>query len=256
MCRLIVLFAVLSQAIFAYSQNTLGPIGQWREHYNNKSIFHIVKGDKIYGASRNQVFSIDSKRQVELFGKSNGLNEVGISTMAWDELNQQLVIAYNNSNIDILKGDNVYNINDIVISNLYSNKKINDIKILNQWALISTNFGIVVVDLVKHEVKDTWFPNNNRQPTVTYQTTISKDSLYAITEDGLYSSPLKNNWITPNGWYFFKPYQNLGLNKISSNSNMIAVYNNDNVYQYPLTDAVLKNKIGNIKQVTITKAGL
>ena len=195
MFRSILLFALLSQTIFANSQNTLGPIGQWREHYNNKSIFHIVKGDKIYGASRGQVFSIDSKKQVELFGKSTGLNEVGIAAMAWDALNQQLVMAYNNSNIDILKGDQVFNVNDIAISNLYGNKKINDIQILNQWALVSTNFGIVVVDLVKHEVKDTWFPNNNRQPTLTYQTTITKDSLYAITEEGLFSCSLKNYWI-------------------------------------------------------------
>jgi ligand-binding sensor domain-containing protein len=256
MFRSILLFAILSQTIFANSQNTLGPIGQWREHYNNKSIFHIVEGDKIYGASRGQVFSIDSKKQVELLGKSTGLNEVGIAAMAWDALNQQLVMAYSNSNIDILKGDQVFNVNDIAISNLYGNKKINDIQILNQWALVSTNFGIVVVDLVKHEVKDTWFPNNSRQPTVTYQTTHTKDSLYAITENGLYSCLLKNNWIVPNGWRFFEAYQNLGLNKISSNTTTIAVYNKDNVYQFPLTDPILKNKIGTIKQVSITKEGI
>ncbi len=256
MFRPLLLFVLLSQTIIANSQNELGPIGQWREHYNNKSIFHVVKGDKIYGASRGQVFSVDSKKQVELYGKSTGLNEVGIATMAWDDLQQQLVIAYNNSNIDIIKEDEIFNVNAIAISNLYGNKKINDIQILNQWALISTNFGIVVLDLVKHEVKDTWFPNNNRQPTITYQTTFTKDSVYAITEDGLFSSPLKNNWITSNGWHLFEPYQNLGLNKISSNTSTIAVYNHDNVYQFPLTIPILKNKIGAIKQVNITKEGL
>jgi ligand-binding sensor domain-containing protein len=256
MFRPLLLFVLLSQTIIANSQNVLGPIGQWREHYNNKSIFHVVKGDKIYGASRGQVFSVDSKKQVELYGKSTGLNEVGIATMAWDDLQQQLVIAYNNSNIDIIKEDEIFNVNAIAISNLYGNKKINDIQILNQWALISTNFGIVVLDLVKHEVKDTWFPNNSRQPTITYQTTFTKDSVYAITENGLFSSPLKNNWITSNGWHLFEPYQNLGLNKISSNTSTIAVYNHDNVYQFPLTIPILKNKIGAIKQVNITKEGL
>ena len=256
MFRPILLFALLSQTIFANSQNTLGPIGQWREHYNNKSVFHVVKGDKIYGATRGQVFSVDSKKQVELFGKSTGLNEVGIAAMAWDDLQQQLVIAYNNSNIDILKGDQVFNVNAMAISNLYGNKKINDIQILNQWAIVSTHFGMVVLDLVKHEVKDTWFPNNNRQPTLTYQTTFTKDSLYAITEDGLFSTPLKNNWITSNGWHLFEPYQNLGLNKISSNTSTIAVYNKDNVYQFPLTVPIQKNKVGTIQQVNVTKDGL
>ncbi len=255
MFRFLLFFSFLLQAGRTAAQNSLVPIGQWNEQYNNKSVQHIVKGDKVYGASSNQVFSINSKKMIELLGKSTGLHEIGIAALAWDDLNQQLIIAYNNSNIDIVKGDNIFNINDIVVSNLYANKKINDIKILNQWALVATNFGMVVVDLVKHEIKDTWFPNNNRQPMLTYQTALTKDSLYAITEEGLYSSAIKNNWINPNGWNKLATYQNLGITKISSNGTIVVAYNTNRVYQYPSTNPVISNKIGNIQQVTVTKEG-
>ena len=114
----IFIFLMLHQFEKIDAQNSLGAIGQWREQYNNKSVQALLKGDKIYGATTHQIFSIDSKKNVELIGKSNGLNEIGIAAMAWDDLNQQLVIAYKNSNIDIIKGDNIYNINDIVVSNL------------------------------------------------------------------------------------------------------------------------------------------
>jgi len=244
----------LSQFEKIEAQNSWGAIGQWREHYNNKSVKDIIKGDKIYGATTNQVFSIDSKKNVELIGKSNGLNEIGIAAMAWDELNQQLIIAYNNSNIDILKGDNIYNINDILVSNLYANKKINSIKIWNGWALLSTNFGIVVVDLIKHEIKDTWFPNNNRQAMVTYQIALTTDSLYAITEEGLFSTVIKNNWIGLNGWNTLTKYNNLGLNKIVSNANTVIVYNSQSLFQLPSITSLYTTN-ATIHQVNWTAAG-
>lgn len=91
---------------------------------------------------------------------------------------------------------------------------------------------------------------------VTYQTALTKDSLYAITEDGLYSSSIKNNWININGWNKLTAYQNLGLTKISSNGTIVAAYNNNNVYQFPLINPIVSNKSGNISQVTVTKEGV
>ena len=256
MCRVLIIFILLfHNATLSQAQSNFGAIGQWREQYNNKSVQHIIQGDKIYGATTHQLFSIDNKKNIELLGKSTGLHEIGIAAMAWDELEQQLVIAYKNSNIDIIKGDNIFTINDMVLSNLYANKKINDIKILNQWALIATNFGIVVLDLKKHEIKDTWFPNNNRQAIVTYQTAITKDSLYAITEEGLYSAAIKNNWVAINSWNILKAFQNLGLKKISSNINLVTVYNDKNIFQLPSTNPIINTSTRNIKHVTIAKDG-
>jgi hypothetical protein len=256
MLRSLILVALLlNQITNSHAQNKLGAIGEWREQYNNKSVQHLIKGDKVYGATTHQLFSIDNKNNIEWLGKSTGLNEIGIAAMAWDELEQQLVIAYNNSNIDIISGDNIYNINDIVLSNLYPNKKINDIKILNQWAFISTNFGIVVLDLKKHEIKDTWFPNNNRQAITTYQTAITKDSLYAVTEEGVYSAAIKNNWVAINSWNHLITYQNLGIKKISSNKNQVALYNNNSVFQLPSIQPIFNAANSYIKHLIIDKDG-
>jgi len=111
----------------AEAQSIKGPLGQWREHYNNKSVQHLTKGDLLYGATANQIFSIDAKNNITLLGKSNGLHEIEIASIAWDKEQLQLIIAYANSNIDIVKGDAIFSINDIYLSNLYPNKKINNI---------------------------------------------------------------------------------------------------------------------------------
>ena len=236
------------------AQNFSPSLGSWREHYNNKSIRHVVKGDILYGSTTHQVFSIDAKNNIHLWGKSNGLHDVEVAAIAWDPIQAQLIIAYNNSNIDLIKGDEIFSISDIYLSNLYSNKKINSIQVVGSYALLSTNFGIVVLDLLKHEIKDTWFANNTRQALVTYQTTTTSDSLYAITEEGIFSTALKNNYITTNTWKKMNGY--VECNQLSSYNNTIYAIGNKNIYQLPQTTSLYYQNQGTIKHVTANKDGL
>ena len=112
-----ILFAFL--VIGSNAQNKLGPIGQWRAHFDNHSIEHIVKGgDYVYAASPYQIISIDSKKNNYWIDKTNGLSDININHLAWDEIQQQLVIVYTNSNIDILKGDQIFNVNALQLTNL------------------------------------------------------------------------------------------------------------------------------------------
>jgi hypothetical protein len=236
------------------AQSSIGPLGQWREHYNNKSVLHLVNGNYLYGATTNQVFSIDAKNNIQFLGKSNGLHEIEIATISWDPTQSQLMIAYKNSNIDIVKGDEIFSIADIYLSKLYANKKINSIQILGPWALISTHFGIVVVDLIKHEIKDTWFTNNARQAVITYQTISTSDSLYALTEDGLFSTALKNNYITNNQWKKINGY--VSIKKISSFNNSVYAIGNKNIYQLPNNAPIYQTSTDSINNAFAHKEGL
>ena len=244
----------LSIYLQASAQTSIGPLGQWREHYNNKSVLHVVKGDNLYGATTNQVFSIDAKNNIQLLGKSNGLHEIEVSSIAWDPIQSQLMIAYKNSNIDLVKGDEIFTIADIYLSKVYANKKINSIQILGPWALVSTNFGIVVVDLIKHEIKDTWFTNNTRQSIITYQTISTTDSLYALTEEGLFSTALKNNYITSNQWKKIYGYPN--LKKLSCFNNTIYAIGNRYIYQLPLITPIYQTNNDSINNAIAHKDGL
>ena len=135
--RLTIFIFFISLALISLGQNELGGIGQWREHYNNRSVTQLgiaknTNGNKkIIGATTQQVFSITATNKVALLGKSNGLHDISIACSAWDDAQSQLIIAYNNSNIDIVKGDQVYPITDLLLSNLYPSKKINQIYLLN-----------------------------------------------------------------------------------------------------------------------------
>ena len=240
--------------LHASAQSSIGPLGQWREHYNNKSVQYVVKGNDLYGATTNQVFSIDAKNNIQFLGKSNGLHEIEIAAIAWDPIQSQLIIAYKNSNIDIVKGDEIFSIADIYLSKVYANKKINSIQILGPWALVSTHFGIVVVDLIKYEIKDTWFANNNRQATITYQTISTADSLYALTEEGLFSTALKNYYINSNQWKKINGYT--GIKKLSTYNNIVYAIGNKNIYQLPKTDPIYQSSNDSIRNAYAHKEGL
>lgn len=187
-----------------YAQNEIGAIGSWREHYNNSNITQAVKGDRIYLVAKNQLIAYnESNGQIEYIGKSSGLHEIGIQKIAWDSKTEQLLVAYTNSAIDIVKRDQVYLINDIKTTTLYNNKQINNIKIANGLAFIETAFGIVVIDLSRHEIKETWqnkdlaqvenkyqLSNINNTASITFQT----DSI-----KGIAIAPNLNKWIALGG---------------------------------------------------------
>ena len=175
------------------AQLQLGPVGSWRAHFSNESIQQVIKGDLLYVAAANQIIQIDSKKQVSYLNTTTGLHSTGINKIAWHPIENQLVIAYKNSRIDIVQGDQITLIDDIQNSNLYADKTINDLIVLNNNAYISCNFGIVVIDLLKKEIKSTIFPNNNRQTVKVFQMLMYQNKYFALTENGIWSSSLNQN---------------------------------------------------------------
>ncbi|MBC7614479.1 MAG: hypothetical protein H7202_00280, partial [Pedobacter sp.] len=199
----------LSTIIFhlpSVSQNALVPIGYWREHLNYQSAQQVVKGDKIYCATTNNVFSVDADNNAERYSKVNGLNDFGVSAIAWDDATQQLVIAYTNSNIDVLKNGTVKNISDVKRSTVTGNKTINSIYCSGGFAYLCSGLGVIVINLTKYEVKDTWLIGNNGNQIGINGLVNDGSFWYAATDEGLKkvninAANLSNyiNWLNVSG---------------------------------------------------------
>ncbi len=186
------------------AQNSIGAIGTWREHYNNFNIQQVIKGDQYYIASKNQLIVYnETTGKIGFLGKSDGLHEIGIQTIAWDAQNEQLIIAYTNSAIDIVKGDQVYLINGIKNTSLFNNKEIKSIRISKGLGFVETGFGIVVIDLTLHEIKETWQNKDLTQAEKIYSLSsipylknieVIKDSI-----KGIAIAPDLSKWINISG---------------------------------------------------------
>ncbi|MFA8298702.1 MAG: two-component regulator propeller domain-containing protein [Hyphomicrobiales bacterium] len=150
-----ILFMILSStSIYAQSSG----IGTWSEQLSFKDVIRLAEvRDKIYCATTNAVFYYDqSDNSIGKLTKVNGLNDFGIVEMGYSKKHDALLIVYQNANIDILHKDEIINLPDIKIKENISNKKINSLFIKDDIAYLECGFGIVLIDLAKKEVEDTW----------------------------------------------------------------------------------------------------
>jgi hypothetical protein len=246
----IVTILFIALVICSNAQNKLGPIGQWRAHFDNHSIEHVVKGGAfIYAASPYQIIRINNRNQRYWIDKTNGLSDIHIRELAWDDNEAQLIIAYENSNIDILNGDEVYNINAVQLTNLYPDKKINGIRTYKRWALLATNFGIVQIDLITHEIKDSWFPNNNQQAVATYDVLIAHDSVFATTANGLWATGINTNSLVRNNWSRLTQYDQYQVKKLTQLQGNLFMHTDNALFQLPLTNPIIQLNNASIQYI-------
>lgn len=190
------------------AQEPIPPIGQWREHLPYNSAIDVTAGDgKVYCATPYSLFSVTiAGNTVERFSRVTGLSETGVSAINYDEGNKKLLIAYSNSNIDIIYRNDIYNVPDIKRSTIIGDKNIYNIYPLGKNYYISTGLGVVVIDGDRYEVKDSWFIGNGGNQVKVNGFTSDGTYFYAATEEGLKkvarNSPnLANysNWQTVSG---------------------------------------------------------
>ena len=91
-------------------------LGQWRTHlpYNYCNLVEATD-DKVFGSSTGGLFTYNlMDNSVELLSKIDGLSDNGISAMRWSNDLQTLILAYQSSNIDIIRDGLILNMPDIM----------------------------------------------------------------------------------------------------------------------------------------------
>lgn len=227
-CRTLLLIAIWLMGYLLMSLNTraqLPPIGQWREHLNYQQTIQVVKGSQLYCATTKALFSIDDNNELTRYSKVTGLNDIGIRCIGWDAGTNQLVVAYNNSNLDLLKGSIIHNIRDITKSAIAGDKSIQQIFCNNGLAYLASGLGIIVTDLNRREIKDTWIIGNNGNQVKVNGFTLHNNFFYAATEEGLKTaSTTVNNPANFSNWTLVS-----GAHQLPTGSIKNAIVANNNV---------------------------
>jgi hypothetical protein len=152
-------------------------------------------GSRIYCATPFSLFYYDKDdNSIQRVNKINGLSDIGISTINYNKEYHVLVIAYSNANIDLIKNNTIINISDIKRASILGNKTINDIYFIGPYAYLSCGFGIVVLDVNKEEIHDTYYIGaNGGQVNVLGLTKDDHDTLFVATEHGIYLAYAKSS---------------------------------------------------------------
>lgn len=170
-------------------------IGEWRDHNSFVAARHVcVAQSEVYAATRMALFRYRPEgKEVIPMTKSNGLTDVGISAMAYDQATQCLAVAYANSGVDLMQGGKVYHIADIRYSGQGGDKKIYHIRFDGDNVYLATGFGIVVVDARRHEVAETYYLGPDGESGVVYDVAFTEGHIVAGTDNGLMSAPRGSN---------------------------------------------------------------
>jgi Two component regulator propeller len=234
MVKLYTLFFLFFGTIYSYGQG-IPPIGQWREHlpWNNAINVASTPG-LIICATPYAVFTYEiADGSFSRKSKVNGLNDIGVSAMEYDPVSGNTVIAYNNSNIDIWKENKVINIPDIKISSVIGDKSIQSIYVKSNKAYLSSGLGVIVLNLDRYEVEDTWRIGSNGTDVKTYAVTVSGNFIYAATEEGLKVTSINSNPADYRNWSLIGSSGGLSpgsCNQVLSTSDQVLVLKHDSLY--------------------------
>lgn len=151
-------------------------------YYNIKDL--AVGGHKVYAASENAIFTYDlSSNELETITTIEGLSGETISTMAYSDLYETLVIGYENGLIEIVSGPDkkILSVVDILDKQTIppNLKRINHLNIQESLVYVSTDYGISIYNLERFEFGDSYFIGNGGSQISVNQTTVLDNILFA-----------------------------------------------------------------------------
>lgn len=182
---ILVLLGLFSQ--LSFSQLAMG---KWRTHFAYNNVSQIAQSaNKIYAVSEGALYSVDKQDGgLEFYSKNTGLNGTNISRIKFDPLSNQLLIVYSTGNIDLLSSNGVINLPDLYNKQMSSSKDVNQIQFYQNYAYLSCNFGILVINMKKKEIADTYFIGSNASDVKVLSTIVHNGILYALSATTLYQA--------------------------------------------------------------------
>lgn len=190
----------LLNSFYLLSQEYLGSWTSYLPYYSASKI--AIANDKIYCSTNGGLFYYNTAdNSLNKFSKENGLSDSDISTIAYSKSNDVLLIAYTNANLDLVSGNTIFNLSDIKRKAILGDKNIYSIYFSNDKAYLACGFGIVVIDLLKKEIKETYYIGKDGEQIKVNSISSDAQNLYAGTDQGLYYAALSStNLIDFNNW--------------------------------------------------------
>lgn len=261
-CILFVVFALKS-----LSAQVNIPMGQWRFHTSYRFISKIEATDKyVYAASEKGLFKVFiGTGEMTRLNKTDGITGLNATAMMYSKPTKTLIIGYSDGKILLLKNDkDIYQVNGFYNTPIQGDKSIRHICLYNNEAYLSTDFGILMVDLNLAIIKESY---TSISSSGGYQEVLScaikGDSLFAGTPTGLISAPLNTgqnlynylNWNRQNFGKPFKAMAALGDSIIFHTDTLLFCYNKGKITPfydnntYPVADIkLINNKVEIFRQ--------
>lgn len=183
-------FLICSLSLMTWMTYSQIGMGQWRLHIPAGKATDIAVCDgRMYAAYTNGVVEYDpASSELSTWDVVSGLSDISVSSIG--TLGSRLLVGYDNGNLDVIYENGVINIPAITLAQIQGSKRINKIVSYGSYVYLATGFGIVKIDPIKEEVRETYYPTNGLSGVLDIA--FRNDSIFAITNTTMYSGDLNN----------------------------------------------------------------
>ena len=200
MKRLALILLLIAQLSIINCQLSMAQIGTWRAYMSYYEPQQIVKAgaNTLFIRASNSLYSYHlNDHSITTYDKVNTLNDTYVKLIAWNQQVKQLMVIYQNGNIDLLnlKGD-VTNISSYYSKSMTKDKTINNVFVHQQYVYLCTGFGIVKVNVQRAEISESYILDQN-----IVAANISDNHIYAKAKDGkVFVAAMSTNLIDKSNW--------------------------------------------------------
>lgn len=188
----------------------------WRSHIAYGDVKQVVDaGDAIYALAGNALMRVDKQtEEMTCYSKQDGFHGATIIHIGYDSMTETLVLLYDDGLIDFFQNGRITALSDLQMKQISTSKKANSLTIHSGYAYLGMPFGILVINIKKQEIADTYYIGSEGKEENVIAVSWSQDSLYALTKNTLYTASCNENLLDYNVWHRSKPISTVGYQDV------------------------------------------
>lgn len=176
---------LLFAALIPFATKAQVGVGTWDLYSSFSSVSSMVETpSRLYYLSSGFLYSFDKETsESRAYSTNNILNDNNISFIRYNPFGKYLAVVYSNGNIDLIHDadESVTNLSDIKDAVLTVSPTVNDVAFSDGQLVAATNFGLVLFDDRRAEVKESGIYDLN-----VVKVAMTNDCIFYYTEKPAY----------------------------------------------------------------------
>ncbi|TAE13686.1 MAG: hypothetical protein EAZ95_10840 [Bacteroidetes bacterium] len=234
-----IIFFILLCGLFQQASGQEIGLGTWRTHACYQEAKQVAVGEEgAFCATVNGLFLFSRQDQsLQILTKQQGLSNASPTQIGYDTPRKTLLIAYPDRTIDLLKDNTITEISLLRQASFSNSPQINQIVPTASFAYLATDFGVVLLDVGKQEVRETYRNLGvNGAELAVLGLAFSQDSLVLATAQGVMIGAVSSNLADFQQWKRFGATNNLPTQAykkiVTRQNNVYALSTNNQLFKY------------------------
>lgn len=174
--------------------------GTWQSYLSCDTTWAVAEGNNyVFAMADGALYSYGKEDQsVNVYNKQTGLSDTKVAQIGYNPDVNTLLIVYSSGNIDLMGEKGIYNLPFLMNNTNIQDKTINGVYFYKEYAYLPSEFGILVINMKKQEITDTYKLNKP-----VYSLCINENTVFAATSEGILTGDMSKNLLDTNSW---EPY--------------------------------------------------